>query len=123
MFSLVDSKLTRYLTKDIGKPFWIDSVGQSGFVDIRVEVEKGLVFRMLTEEDRAYASSTDALLMWMVISSLVLLAIAVAFLRNQITPILDLARAARSFGLGRDVGSFNRGVPARCAMRPRRSST
>jgi len=106
LFSLVDSKLTRYLTKDIGKPFWIDSVGQSGFVDIRVEVEKGLVFRMLTEEDRAYASSTDALLMWMVISSLVLLAIAVTFLRNQITPILDLAKAARSFGLGRDVGDF-----------------
>jgi two-component system osmolarity sensor histidine kinase EnvZ len=106
LFSLVDSKLTRYLTKDIGKPFWIDSVGQTGFVDIRVQVEKGLVFRMLTEEDRAYAASTDALLMWMVISSLVLLAIAVAFLRNQITPILDLARAARSFGLGRDVGEF-----------------
>ena len=34
------------------------------------------------------------------------LAIAVTFLRNQITPILDLARAARSFGLGRDVGDF-----------------
>jgi two-component system osmolarity sensor histidine kinase EnvZ len=106
LFSLVDSKLTRYLTRDIGKPFWIDSVGQSGYVDIRVEVEKGLIFRMLTDEDRAYAASTDALLMWMVVSSLVLLAIAVTFLRNQITPILDLARAARSFGLGRDVGDF-----------------
>jgi len=106
LFSLVDSKLTRYLTRDIGKPFWIDSVGQSGYVDIRVEVEKGLIFRILTDEDRAYAASTDALLMWMVVSSLVLLAIAVTFLRNQITPILDLARAARSFGLGRDVGDF-----------------
>src|SRR5690606_37344472 len=40
-------------------------------------------------------------LMWMVGTSLVLLAIAVAFLRNQIKPILQLAEAAESFGKGR----------------------
>jgi len=38
---------------------------------------------------------------WMVGTSLVLLAIAIAFLRNQIRPILHLAEAAESFGKGR----------------------
>ena len=67
---------------------------------------------------------TDALLMWMVVSSLVLLAIAVTFLRNQITPILDLRSAARSFGLGRDVGDFQpRGAARGARCRHKLSST
>jgi two-component system osmolarity sensor histidine kinase EnvZ len=106
LFSLVDSRLTRYLTANTGRPFWIDSSGQPGFVDIRVEVEKGLIFRILTDNSRAYAANTQALLYWMIGSSLVLLAIAVVFLRKQISPILDLARAAQAFGTGRDTGDF-----------------
>jgi two-component system, OmpR family, osmolarity sensor histidine kinase EnvZ len=106
LFSLVDSKLAKYLTRDVGKSFWIDSSGQSGYVEIRVEVEPGTVFRILIDEERAYAANTYALLSWMAISSVILLGIAVIFLRNQIKPILDLARAARSFGMGHDVGKF-----------------
>ena len=106
LFSLVDAKLTKYLERETGRPFWIDSSGQDGQVDIRVEVEKGLVFRILIDEERAYAASTKVLLMWMLVSSLVLLAIAVVFLRKQITPILDLAEAAQRFGMGRDTGDF-----------------
>lgn len=107
IFSAVDMRLTRYLSRDTGRPFWIDSSGQEGFVDIRVEVQKGLIFRMLTPESRAYAASTDMLLLWMLISSLLLLAIAIVFLRKQIRPIVDLAKAAQSFGTGRDVGDFH----------------
>ena len=106
LFSRLDARLTRELTLETGKPFWIDSQGLPGFVDIRVEVEKGTVFRLLTREDRAYASSTDMLLLWMLISSLLLLGIAIVFLRNQIRPITDLAKAAQSFGTGRDIGVF-----------------
>jgi len=105
-FSLVDSKLTKYLTRDVGRDFWIDSSGHPGYVDIRVEVESGTVFRILVEGERAYAMSTNTFLSWMVISSIILLMIAVVFLRNQIQPVLDLARAARSFGMGHDVGNF-----------------
>jgi len=106
LFSIVDTRLTRYLANDTGRPFWIDSSGQAGFVDIRVEVEKGLIFRLLTNQSRAYAMNTDVLLFGMLFSSLILLAIAVVFLRKQISPILDLARAAKSFGTGRDLGAF-----------------
>ena len=107
LFSLVDAKLTKYLTRDTERPFWIDSAGQSGYVDIRVEVEPGTIFRILIEEERAYASSTNALLSWMVVSSMVLILIAIIFMRKQIQPILDLALAARRFGMGHDVEDFN----------------
>ena len=38
---------------------------------------------------------------------LVLLAVAIVFLRNQIWPIQQLAEAAQSFGMGRDVPDFH----------------
>jgi len=106
LFSAVDNRLTLYLTRYTGRPFWIDSTHQPGAVDIRVEVENGLIFRLLTSNDRAYAAGTDALLFWMLFSSLILLGIAGIFLRKQISPILDLARAAKRFGTGRDTGNF-----------------
>lgn len=107
LFSLVDSKLNRYLTRDLERPFWVDSTGQPDLVDIRVEAEKGLVFRILASDERAYAANTDVFLLWMLVSSLLLLSIAVMFLRKQIVPILELANAAKSFGMGHDVGDFH----------------
>jgi two-component system osmolarity sensor histidine kinase EnvZ len=57
---------------------------------------KRLIFRILTDEDRAYAANTGVLLIWMLLSSFVLLLIAVVFLRKQITPIVELVEAAKS---------------------------
>lgn len=105
-YSIVDSKMTRYLERETGRPFWIDSTAANGKLEIRVEVETGLIFRILIDEDRAYASGTVMLLFWMLLSSLVLLSIAIVFLRNQIHPIVDLAKAAQGFGMGRDVAEF-----------------
>ncbi|WP_119389478.1 ATP-binding protein [Taklimakanibacter lacteus] len=104
--SMVDSRLSAYLNNS-GKPFWIDSTGKVGYVDIRIEVEKGTVFRILAEDERAFAANTNSLLSWMFMSMLILLSIAIVFMRKQIKPILELAHAARSFGLGRDVSDFN----------------
>ena len=106
LYSIVDNKMTKYLERETGRPFWINSTAANGKLEIRLEAEKGLIFRMLTDEDRAYASGTIVLLFWMLLSSLVLLSIAVAFLRNQIHPIVELANAAQSFGIGRDVAEF-----------------
>ena len=106
LFSRSDDRLRRELTFETGKTFWIDSRGQPGFIDIRVEAEKGVVFRLLTKAERTLATSTAMLLLWMVLSSLLLLSIAIVFLRNQVRPITDLAKAAQSFGTGRDIGAF-----------------
>ena len=106
LYSLVDTKMTKYLERETGRPFWINSTAQDGKVDIRIEVEKGLIFRILTDEERAYASNTFGLLSWMLVSSITLLGIAAIFLRNQINPIVELSAAAKKFGMGRDVSWF-----------------
>ncbi|HEY6254429.1 MAG TPA: ATP-binding protein, partial [Xanthobacteraceae bacterium] len=104
-FSLLDQSLSEELGKQIGKPFWIDTVGRSALVEIRVKLD-GAVMRIFARRSAAYASNSVIFLMWMVGTSLVLLTVAIAFLRNQIRPILRLADAAESFGKGREVPNF-----------------
>jgi len=57
----------------------------------------------VTLRNSAYASNSHIFFMWMLGTSLVLLGVAVAFLRNQIRPILKLAAAAEDFGKGREI--------------------
>ena len=104
-FSMLDHQLTTNVERMIDKPFWIDTT-QSDLLDARVLVEPGTVFRFVTRQKRAYAAKTPLFLWWLGGSSLVLLLVAVVFLRNQIRPILQLAQAAQSFGMGRDVEKF-----------------
>lgn len=104
-FSLLDQSLSRQITTQIGKPFWIDTVGRSSLVEIRIKLDN-TVMRVFAQRSAAYASNSEIFLFWMVGTSLVLLFVAVLFLRNQIRPILRLADAAESFGKGRDVPNF-----------------
>ncbi len=106
LYSLLDAKLSKQITKRVGLPFWIDTLGRSGYVDVRIKVASGVIFRFVTEQSRAYASNTHIFILWMVGSAIVLLWVAIIFLRNQIRPIQQLADAAHSFGMGRDVPDF-----------------
>ncbi len=99
-FSILDDVLSTEITRQINRPFWIDTVGNSNIVEVRVQLE-GKVLRVFVRRSQAYASNTHIFLIWMVGTSLVLLTIAIPFLRNQIRPILSLAEAAESFGKGR----------------------
>src|SRR5260370_15462463 len=62
--------------------------------------------RVFAPRRAAYVSNSHIFLAWMVGTSLVLITVAVLFLRNQIRPILRLADAAESFGKGREVPDF-----------------
>lgn len=103
-FSILDHSLSEQITRQINRPFWLDTVGNSAIVEIRIRLENN-VLRVFARRSHTYASNTHIFLLWMVGTSLVLIAIAVAFLRNQIRPILHLAEAAESFGKGRPMPS------------------
>jgi two-component system osmolarity sensor histidine kinase EnvZ len=104
-FSLLDQALSVELRKQIGRPFWIDTVGRSALVEIRIQLDNA-VMRVFARRSAAYASNSEIFLLWMVGTSLVLLAVAIGFLRNQIKPILRLADAAESFGKGREMPDY-----------------
>jgi two-component system osmolarity sensor histidine kinase EnvZ len=104
-FSLLDQALADELRKQIGRPYWIDTVGKSALLEIRVQLDN-TVMRVFARRSAAYVSNSEIFLLWMVGTSTVLLAVAIVFLRNQIKPILRLADAAESFGKGREVPNF-----------------
>lgn len=104
-FSLLDQSLSEELRRKIGRPYWIDTVGRSSLVEIRIRLDN-VVMRVFARRSAAYASNSEIFLFWMLGTSSVLLIFAVIFLRNQIRPILTLADAAESFGKGREVPNF-----------------
>src|SRR5262245_41503186 len=104
-FSLLDQSLSEEISRQIRRPFWIDTVGRSALVEIRIRLDNTVMARV-ARRNAAYASNSHIFLLWMVGTSVVLLTVAIAFLRNQIRPILRLADAAESFGKGREVPNF-----------------
>jgi two-component system, OmpR family, osmolarity sensor histidine kinase EnvZ len=108
-FSILDAALSNEIKKQIGKPFWLDTVGRTNFVEVRVKLDDSIL-RVVALRGAAYASNSHIFLLWMVGTSLVLIVVAIAFLRNQIKPILLLANAAEAFGKGRDLEFHPRGA-------------
>jgi two-component system, OmpR family, osmolarity sensor histidine kinase EnvZ len=105
-YQLFDLKMQRYLTRETSRPFWVNSAAADNKVEIQVQADPTQIFSFKTEANRAWASGTPWLL-WMLLGSTAgLLSIAALFLRNQIRPILELAKAAQDFGLGRDIKGF-----------------
>ncbi|GAB4577195.1 MAG: ATP-binding protein [Roseibium sp.] len=104
-FDVIDQELSKAISQRIGKPFWIDTVGRSRFVEIRIQLENSIL-RIFTRRSQTYASNSHIFLVWMFSTSAVLVIIALLFLRNQIRPIVRLANAAEAFGRGRPVENF-----------------
>ncbi len=103
--STIDVALDDILEQRIGadRDFRTARIGDN--FEIRVDVHDG-VLAVLVPRDRVTVSKPDIFILWMVGSSLLLMGIAIVFLRNQVRPIERLARAADSFGKGRAVPDF-----------------
>jgi two-component system, OmpR family, osmolarity sensor histidine kinase EnvZ len=100
-FDLVNGALARALAGEVKRPFWLDTSSDDRMVEVRVLLEDE-VMTISAPRSRAEAGNWHILLVWMALSSLVLIGIAIIFLRNQIRPILRLADAAEEFGKGRE---------------------
>lgn len=90
------------------------------FVDAPVEVrtlDRGTVLdfrspqaasavRVMIDRKRALAANTHFTIVWLLASTLIMLALGFAFLRNQVRSILRLGEAAKAFGRGQDMPDF-----------------
>jgi two-component system osmolarity sensor histidine kinase EnvZ len=104
-YSILDTMLSRALEERLALPYRIDTRRADEKIEIAVQLDDG-VLSVLTEEKRLFSSTTYIFVLWMVGTSLVLLAVAILFLRNQVRPIRRLAEAADAFGKGREVEDF-----------------
>jgi two-component system osmolarity sensor histidine kinase EnvZ len=99
-----EDQLVQAMQGRVDLPYRI-AAADNGGVRIEVQLREGVLVAE-TPRKRLYSSTTYIFVMWMAGSSLVLLAIATVFLRNQVKSLRRLAAAADSFGKGRLVPFF-----------------
>ena len=104
-FAVVDGALERALASRLDVPFWFDTTRYPAFVDIRIQTPQG-VLRVLAPRDRAVATQGHIFVLWMTVATLILTAISILFIRNQVRAIERLASAADDFGRGIEVPNF-----------------
>jgi two-component system osmolarity sensor histidine kinase EnvZ len=83
----------------VRRPMALDLVNFRKYAAARIVTAKG-VLRVLIPRSRMNPSNPHQLFIWTTTAALLLTVVAVIFLRNQIRPINELARAAAAFGRG-----------------------
>ena len=102
---ILDRTLTKALSERLSHQFQIDTANLGENLAVLVQMDDG-VLTLTTLRERVTSTTTFIFIMWMAVVSLVLLVIAILFLRNQVRPIRELADAADAFGKGRDAEDF-----------------
>lgn len=103
--SLLEDQLTQAMQGRVAVPYRIAASDDPWGIRIEAQLPDG-VLAVEVPRKRLYSPTTYIFVMWMVGSSLVLFAIAMVFLRNQVKSLRRLAAAADSFGKGRPVPFF-----------------
>jgi two-component system osmolarity sensor histidine kinase EnvZ len=101
----LERTLAAALEEQVGRPFAINTRIAHEWYEIRIQRPDGVV-RVLSPERRMFSPTTYIFILWMTGSAIVLFAIAIVFMRNQIRSIRRLAIAADRFGKGRDTPDF-----------------
>jgi two-component system osmolarity sensor histidine kinase EnvZ len=103
VFGPMDDDLASALRQHLKKPFTTDWISDPDFVLVRVQQQNGVV-EVDIPRKRLWAGSLFMFAAWVFGTSILLVVVASLFLRIQVRGIRRLARAAESFGMGRDRG-------------------
>jgi len=102
----IDKKLQEFLTRRMTEPFVMTSSDVEKKFNILVQLNDGEMATFMCPMRRLTSSTTYIFILWLIGSAVVLFAIAIVFMRNQIRPIRRLAVAAEKLGKGQDVPDF-----------------
>ena len=105
IFSVLDQSIGRALSNAIDKPFWFDTTRYPNHIDIRVQVDEG-VLQFYATRDRVFAPTGFVFIFWLVTATILLTLVSVLYIRRQSIPIRELADAADAFGKGQDIGNY-----------------
>ncbi len=105
-FSPMDRSLRRELKSTFGNDnYWFNTVNYLDIVELRIRSgNRNLQF--FFPKERIATSSVRIFVLWITLPSLILILIAILFLKNQTRPITNLAKAAQRFGKGDYINEF-----------------
>jgi two-component system, OmpR family, osmolarity sensor histidine kinase EnvZ len=105
-FSPMDRSLRRELKSVFGTSnFWFNTSKFKNAVEIKIRSGNDVI-EFLVPKEMVSASSVRLFILWTTLPSLVLIIIALIFLKNQTKPLVKLAKAAERFGKGDYVNNF-----------------
>ena len=105
-FSPMDRSLRRELKSVFGNNnYWFNTSKFKNAVEIKIRSEKDTI-EFLVPKEMVSASSVRLFVLWTTLPSIVLIIIALIFLKNQTKPLVKLAKAAERFGKGDYVNDF-----------------
>jgi len=98
---VVDKALEKALASRLDQPFWFDTTRYPAYVDIQVQQPQG-VLRIIAPRERAVATQAHIFVLWLAVATILLMGVAILFIRNQVRAIERLAEAAEAFGRGEE---------------------
>ena len=105
-FSPIDRTLRRELKSNMGtQNYWFDTTSYKELIHINIKHNEGY-FEFFIPKDRVTSSSARVFALWITLPALLMIAIAIIFLKNQTRPIVNLAKAAEKFGRGEKVDEY-----------------
>ena len=106
-YSPMDRSLRRELKSTFGNSnYWFNTSKFKNAVEIKIRLEKDEVIEFLVPKEMISPSSVRLFVLWTTLPSVVLILIALVFLKNQTRPLVRLAKAAERFGKGDYVNDF-----------------
>ena len=103
-FSPMDRTLRRELKTRINE-YWFNTIAYKEVVDLRIKFKNG-VLQIIFPKERIQASSLRIFALWITLPAILMITIAIIFLKNQTRPITKLAEASEKFGRGEDIEEF-----------------
>jgi two-component system osmolarity sensor histidine kinase EnvZ len=105
-FSPIDRTLRRELKANIGdENYWFDTTTYKELIHINIKHNEGY-FEFFISKDRVTSTSARMFALWITLPALLMITIAIIFLKNQTRPIVNLAKAAERFGRGENIDEF-----------------
>ena len=103
-FSPIDRSLRREL-KSRNLKYWFDTTSYKTLVDLKIGFKNGY-FQFFVPKERLTSSSARIFAFWITLPALLVISIAMIFLKNQTRPIIKLAEASEKFGRGEEIEEF-----------------
>jgi len=105
-YSPMDRSLRRELKSTFGNDnYWFNTINYLDIVELKIKT-KNKIIQLFFPKEKISNSSVRLFLLWITVPSILLIFIAIIFLKNQTKPIVNLAKAAEKFGKGDYVNEF-----------------
>ena len=103
-YSPIDRSLRREL-KSKSIVYWFDTSKFKNTVNLKIQSQNGY-FEFFIPRERLTSTSVRIFALWITLPAVLIIAIAIIFLKNQTRPIKKLAEASKRFGRGENIEEF-----------------